>query len=44
MPWHADVETREHVVLYDSRTGHLPLNENGLVFSRNASFNVVGFV
>ena len=33
MPWHADLETREHIVLYDSRTGHLPLNENGRFFT-----------
>ena len=30
MPWHADLETREHVVLYDSRTNSLPLHEHGI--------------
>ncbi len=29
MPWHADLETREHIVLYDSRTDSLPLYEHG---------------
>jgi hypothetical protein len=30
MPWHADLETREHIVLYDSRTNNLPLREQGM--------------
>jgi hypothetical protein len=33
MPWHADLETREHIVLYDSRTDSLPLQEYGTSFS-----------
>jgi len=32
MPWRADLEAREHIVLYDSRTNELPLNENGILF------------
>ncbi len=30
MPWHADLETREHIVLYDSQTNNLPLKEQGM--------------
>jgi serine/threonine/tyrosine-interacting-like protein 1 len=30
MPWRAALETREHIVLYDSRTDSLPLNEQGI--------------
>jgi hypothetical protein len=30
MPWHADLETREHIVLYDNLTDSLPLNEQGM--------------
>lgn len=29
MPWHAELETREHIVLYDSRTNDLPLRQEG---------------
>jgi hypothetical protein len=30
LPWHADLETREHIVLYDSQTNNLPLQEQGM--------------
>lgn len=33
IPWHADLETREHIVLYDSRTNELPLNEEDEIYS-----------
>ena len=29
MPWRAELETREHIVLYDSRTNDLPLKQEG---------------
>ena len=32
MPWHAELETREHVILYDNRTDQLPLHEGGKSF------------
>ncbi|CAF1239582.1 unnamed protein product [Rotaria sordida] len=32
MPWHADLETREHIVLYDSRTDNLPLKEQDDIY------------
>ena len=33
IPWHADLETREHIVLYDNLTDNLPLNEQGRLYS-----------
>ncbi|CAF3415227.1 unnamed protein product [Rotaria socialis] len=32
MPWRADLETREHIVLYDSRTNNLPLKEQDEIY------------
>ncbi|CAF1108289.1 unnamed protein product [Adineta ricciae] len=33
IPWHADLETREHIVLYDNVTDSLPLNEKDDVYA-----------
>ncbi|UJR29216.1 hypothetical protein I4U23_010430 [Adineta vaga] len=33
IPWHADLETREHIVLYDNLTDSLPLNEQDDVYA-----------
>ncbi|CAF1503183.1 unnamed protein product [Adineta steineri] len=33
IPWHADLETREHIVLYDNLTDSLPLNEQDDIYA-----------
>ncbi|CAF1266757.1 unnamed protein product [Adineta ricciae] len=39
IPWHADLETREHIVLYDNVTDSLPLNEKVYLGRREHAVN-----